>query len=303
MNRFLKLLMIFGIIFNSSSSFAEGFSDDYSSFLNTNKTTYPYLNKTRKHWSAFGGLSRPDEKLKRIPTLFIHGNSDSALGHDLKDKRYTFTGWSQYLKEFKKKGVFERELYGVSYGFVNPKMAKSQNMDYESIKRVREMIDAILEYTGSDKINIVGHSLGVSIALLSIQGGDVGAALNRPIGENISEKIENFIGIAGAVKGLSFCSFFTFIPTCSKLTGLHPYSLLVNKLKSMSYSGKKVIAIYSKDTDEIIGRDNTGPHPTSELPGQTDAIIYSSKKGDKIGHMGLKDQSIQTVFKLLYVDK
>jgi triacylglycerol esterase/lipase EstA (alpha/beta hydrolase family) len=73
-----------------------------------------------------------------------------------------------------------------------------------------------MKYTGSDKINIISHSMGVTLARRVIKGGVVNAAPQSfNLGPSLAGKVDTFIGIAGANYGLVACSMVPLYATCN----------------------------------------------------------------------------------------
>ncbi|MGH8542298.1 MAG: lipase/acyltransferase domain-containing protein [Gammaproteobacteria bacterium] len=63
---------------------------------------------------------------------------------------------------------------------------------YEIIKK---FIDAVLAYTGSATVDFVAHSLGVSMAITTLEANDAWAGIRR------------FVNIAGGIRGLNSCLY------------------------------------------------------------------------------------------------
>jgi triacylglycerol esterase/lipase EstA (alpha/beta hydrolase family) len=94
------------------------------------------------------------------PVIFIHGNSDSAAG------------WKDSLQHFSKQGYKPSELYAMTWGPSNPKLASEQHHSKKYLEEVRAFIEAVKQYTGAEKVDVIGHSMGVTLARKAIQGGD-----------------------------------------------------------------------------------------------------------------------------------
>lgn len=305
------------------------FRPHFTSWLE--KNNYHELLERKPHWSSFGGKVKSGQnKIKRTPTLFIHGNSDSALGYaEQGDQALNFTGWRYFLDYFHKKGVSEAEVYGISWGDANPNMAQYQVHNYENIMRVRLAIEALSEYSKqelgnkSGRINIVSHSMGVTLALKAILGGDAYDAsgllflqmrvfgmhgqlrkpLTTPMGEvgSLSERIDHFVGISGASRGLDSCKGMgLIIPTCSDIIGLQPGSRLLEEIWAHDKTlARNIYSIYS-ESDEILSSSNYPHRPegiTSELPFSKREIVFDESR--ELDHFESKDQSPSLVWKLL----
>lgn len=71
---------------------------------------------------------------------------------------------------------------------------------------LRAFTEAVISYTGATKIDIIGHSMGVTLGRRVVKGGIVNAAPNPfNLGPSLASKVDTFIGIAGANFGLYSC--------------------------------------------------------------------------------------------------
>lgn len=273
------------------SRLSSGFTTDFSDFMQSRGFVVDH-----PVWNGFGGRAGEGGKSKYIPTVFIHGNSDLALGHAR--GKGVFTGWRSYLIQTKFKGLGSPDLYGVSWGSGDPDQAAYQTHDIRNLKRIRHFIELVLEYTGSERVNVVAHSMGVTLALKSILGGKVYDNLgfwSADLGEPIASRVENFVGIAGAVGGLRSCLIYPHIPACSGTTGLHPDSSLLGSIWEYGAPlALNLFSIWSVSEDEILGTSNEGENPSSRIPYQTGEFVQER------GHFELKDQNVDLVFDLLY---
>jgi hypothetical protein len=88
---------------------------------------------------------------------------------------------------------------------------------------LRAFTEAVIEYTGAEKIDIISHSMGVTLGRRVIKGGEVEAE-KEPfnLGGPLTDKVDTFVGIAGANWGLTSCYISPIYDTCSKLNGFYP---------------------------------------------------------------------------------
>lgn len=71
---------------------------------------------------------------------------------------------------------------------------------------LRKFTEAVLAYTKADKIDVIGHSMGVTLGRRVIKGGRVNSAENPfDLGHSLAGNVDVFIGIAGANWGLVTC--------------------------------------------------------------------------------------------------
>ncbi len=71
---------------------------------------------------------------------------------------------------------------------------------------VRQFIEAVLKYTNADYVNIVAHSMGVTLSRKAIKGGVGKDGLNSyDLGPALTNKVRNYFSLAGANFGLKDC--------------------------------------------------------------------------------------------------
>lgn len=247
---------------------------------------------------SFGGKTDAAPEAKRTPVVFIHGNSDSALGTG-----GTFNGFAASRSHLLANGYSQAELYGTTWGPASVMQAANQRHDAINLLQVRRFIEAVLSYTGKDKVSVVSHSMGVTLARRAILGGtftDPSTGKTVDLGPPLGGRIEVFIGIAGANRGLvaGLSPAAAFIPTISPRGGLFPgyptpfgvrgqSDTLQALAQAEHYEGERVYSIWSP-TDEVIGFGNiVYGAPTSRIPGQDgECRVVAS-------HMGTKNTTLQ----------
>jgi pimeloyl-ACP methyl ester carboxylesterase len=153
---------------------------------------------------GFGGASNCVPT--RTPVVFLHGNADNALswaGPPRAVNGFT-TPPSSVYQELKNAGYKDCELFGVTYLSAsergNPTGNFHQPAKYDIINR---FISKVLQHTGASKVDIVAHSMGVTMG---------GAALTF---SGSWGKVRRFVSIAGAVRGLESCLNLAAVPTCA----------------------------------------------------------------------------------------
>ena len=62
-------------------------------------------------------------------------------------------------------------MYAISYGIHNFDDRFNQYLSYEFVHRQKSFIEAVKKYTGADKLDVVTHSMGVSVGRKAIKGG------------------------------------------------------------------------------------------------------------------------------------
>ncbi|MEO1334040.1 MAG: lipase [Myxococcota bacterium] len=242
----------------TSSARSPGFSEDFQRFLSENG--YDKYDFAQTNAAGFGGRTHPDEKISRHPVIFIHGNSDTAKG------------WRSVIDKFKADGYSNAELYALTYGPGNPALSALQHHSKDDLQDVRKFIEAVLDYTGADKVDVISHSLGVTLTRKALKGGE-GVdpyAGKYDLGDPLTDHVDAFVGIAGANQGLSSTrGFGSFLPTGNRVSGLHPDSQFLERLNNNpTREAQRVYSIGGR-FDQILGKD-TGR--TNHIPGEDDSV-------------------------------
>ncbi|CCG28184.1 Lipase [Caenorhabditis elegans] len=172
---------------------------------------------------SFGGMSSDMEYFdtSKDPVIFFHGNSDAAL-----TANNFSTGWTTTVQYFLNQGYTLGHLYGTSWGNTNTTAAVERDHDCVTVFRLRKFVEAVMDYTGAKQINIISHSMGVTLARKVILGGYINADDGScNIGKPLGNKVRVILGIAGANFGLCACVghwLGVTWPTCNDDNGLWP---------------------------------------------------------------------------------
>lgn len=236
---------------------------------------------------AYGGKASATDAPTREPVIFIHGNADRALGAGTS----LSTGWAASLQYFESQGYRPRELYATTWGPANAAYTSQQYHSKAHVMHVRRFIEAVKAYTGATRVDVVTHSMGVTLARKAILGGYASDSLaggQYYVGAPLTSSVDTFVGIAGANRGLVSCySTGPTTPTCGSTNGLYPgywngfgvsgrSAFLQNLYSSSGYEGAYRYALFSTE-DNIIGYGNVVYYEyTSRIPGQTGERIFSS---------------------------
>ncbi|GMS93655.1 hypothetical protein PENTCL1PPCAC_15830, partial [Pristionchus entomophagus] len=247
---------------------------------------------------SYGGKTSDAQQIIKSPVIFIHGNSDAALRQGF--GRNDMLGWENTIDYFLKHGYTSAELYATSWGNTNPNFASARTHDCSTTQRLRRFLQAVLDYTGADKISLVTHSMGVTLGRKIIKGGkiqaDDGACdLGVPI-----RNVDVFVGLSGGNYGLCNCEGAgTIEPTCNKQDGLWPgdscgmnyldcgltvlpfpcsgptYSKFLTDLNGdMQQEAKRVVSAWSDGDDLIMYGTIVWGKSTCLIPRSTDKKTY-----------------------------
>lgn len=247
---------------------------------------------------SFGGKASASDPIVNQPVIFIHGNSDRALG----DGSLLNTGWAASRAYFLSKGYTQAELYATTWGPANVLLSGQQYHSRANLESLRAFIQAVKAYTGATKVDIVTHSMGVTLGRKAIEGGtanDPAAGGTYSLGAPLTSMVDTFVGIAGANRGLTSC-YLTggTTPTCDATGGLYPGYMLglfgpysvsstLSAINATSHDeGSSVYSIWSS-ADEIVGYGCVVWYQnTCAIPGQNGQVTFST-----YGHVGSKDLS------------
>lgn len=239
---------------------------------------------------SYGGKSDSSDTILNDPVIFIHGNSDQAIG-DTSDE---FDGFTSSIQYFLSQGYKESELYATTWGPANVLMATQQYHSYYYLNYLRNFVEAVLAYTGAEKIDIIAHSMGVTLGRKVILGGTGVDGTPYDLGKSLASYVDTFLGIAGANWGLVECYTAEEFPTCGDENGFYPgitygigLSTYLQDLNSDSDSEADYVASMLSTADNVIlYGDLVYGQYTSQIPGEDGCKIY-----DDLTHMGLKSQT------------
>ncbi|MEL7003595.1 MAG: lipase [Bacteroidota bacterium] len=244
---------------------------------------------------SYGGKTSNSDAVNNHPVIFIHGNGDKAVGTVTGQ-----TGWTESIDYFLTRGYKSSELYAMTWGPASLFQTPNQYHSRAYIDRVRKFIQAVKAYTGASRVDVVGHSMGVTLARKAIKGG---TAYDQAVGNyNVGSRltyVDTFVGIAGANYGLTSCYFSgTSIPTCSDRNGFYPgylyfgtgpynvSDILVDLNNNTSKEGSYVYSMWST-VDEVIGGGTlVYGRRTCQIPRQNGERRFTSFP---YGHFGVKD--------------
>jgi pimeloyl-ACP methyl ester carboxylesterase len=266
---------------------ARGLSADFRRWLEAHGYGGSDLGRDRLTGGSFGGRTHPDQKIERTPVVFVHGYGDRATIGCLPDSFErmpalpgTF-GWFSSVEAFKRKGYTDAELYATTWGTGDPFFSGA--FDRATVMHQRKFIEAVLEYTGSEKIHVIAHSAGVPLARRAIAGGWATDARGERyfIGEPLDAKVDTFLGICGANRGVPWAGFFPWLPVFCPRTGCYPglssplgmSEFLRDLDREAPRVGDFVVSIWS-GVDEVLGPGWVWGHPTSRIPRQDGEVVF-----------------------------
>lgn len=163
---------------------------------------------------------------------------------------------------------------------------------------MRAFVEAVLNYTKAPYVNIISHSMGVTLARKIIQGGEAQDQKEGSyiVGPSLRDRVKNFVGIAGGNLGLTACWTTEIFPSCSNIDGFYPGVIatsgpsryLAEMNRHPGAEGQNVYTIWSK-YDTVVGEECVvWGKVTCRIPGQKEEIV---KKSIEWGHLALRDNT------------
>lgn len=249
---------------------------------------------------AYGGKASDTDTIVNTPIIFSHGNSDVAVGAGT--PLAWQTGFTQSINYLLGKGYKKSEMYITTWGDGNSMNAYTRVHSADVVLRLRKFVEAVLAYTGVPKVHIIAHSMGVTLARKVIKGGalvDGGDA-----GAPLTSKVDTFVGLAGANRGLMNCYYLPAFATCGNKVGFYPGSSATSSLSdfladinnSPAKEGDYVFSIFSTMDDLISYGDLVWGQYTSAIPGQTDQKVLTSYE---YNHMGCRDKTLDLQYQAI----
>lgn len=281
---------------NEDTSSTLGLTNHFSNWLDDNGYAQYELTRTDLEGGAFGGKVSDSDCAKNQPVIFVHGNSDRCIGGSM-------GGWEESVSYFRSKGYRSSEMYCTTYGESSLLESSNYYHSRDFLTRIRKMVEAVKAYTGADKVDVIGHSMGVTIARKVIKGGSGHDALGGGyynLGVALTDSVDTFVGIAGGNQGLAACYYSgPTTPTCGSTNGFYPGYLswwgvlgvsgfLSDLNRSSGYEGSYRFSIWSSVDEVVGGACLVWGINTCRVPGQTGEKSFSTYP---YGHMGVRNKT------------
>ncbi|KAK0402020.1 hypothetical protein QR680_016097 [Steinernema hermaphroditum] len=280
-------------------------TEHFQNWLNQNGfASYRFARLDLGQTGSYGGRNLSSDKVKNYPVVFIHGNSDGALAIP---GLYS-SGFTNTISYFESHGYTSAELYVTTWGDRKAADAHLNTHSCQLIQHLRAFVDAVIGYTGAEYVDVISHSMGVTLARKIIRGGYLidpkAPGHGCDIGPSLAEKVDTFIGISGANYGMCTCSLENeaIFPTCNNINGFWPgddcdtnhglcgsyplpnpcitgtkYSGYLTNLNNKKESeGSFVFSIMSMDDDILRNHGMVWGRPTAIIPGSTQVKIFQN---------------------------
>jgi pimeloyl-ACP methyl ester carboxylesterase len=157
--------------------------------------TFPEIEDTSLHKPLIGfGAAGP---VTRTPVIFIHGNNDTPFPTACNP----FGRMQAFAQYFADNGYSTAELWGIGYEGDQCDLPADQtrrssiaHTNAANVPDLRRFVAAVLKFSGAKEVDIVAHSLGVTIAREWIRQDDAARTVRR------------FVAIDGPNHGIINCS-------------------------------------------------------------------------------------------------
>ena len=166
-------------------------------------------------FGGFGGASNCSAS--RTPVIFVHGNADNSTSWDA--PTFQVAGYpkppNSVYQQFKAAGYKDCELFGVTYLSDSERGAEQLNYHQPSKYEIlAKFVNAVKKYTGKSKVDLITHSMGVSMSMATFTYyGSWG-------------NVRRFINVAGGLHGLDSCLWTGYgnplASTCGSQNWLNP---------------------------------------------------------------------------------
>lgn len=201
--------------------------------------------------------------------VLVHGNTSSP------------DSWDNTYVELRARGVPAGQIFRPAWG---TSCAACNNHDgSEEVPVINAIVDA-LATSCTGKIDVVGHSMGVTLAA-------------RQIAENgLAGQVDTFVGVAGAWRGLWTCGVYpwnVWNSTCGRW-GLSISNPFLEWLDGHAL-GARVYSIKSW-IDQVVcatGTCTVGGVHSSRITGETGTLSFA------LGHFGLQSDTAVTQVNLV----
>ncbi|CDW78772.1 lipase [Stylonychia lemnae] len=304
----VAVLALVSRIAGQNSTYKRGLTDHFINFLDLKSNYYPYgFNRTQFFGGSFGGKDNDSTPINRVPVVFVHGAADMVIGYGWENDGFRYD-----IEYFLDHGYTKAEIYGSQWGYADIPNELNLQHDTEWVLQIRRFIEAVLDYTGAPQVDVVSHSMGVTLSRAALKGGyyfleNIQTLFLKPI----NKRIRTFIGIAGGNYGISLCTMEYYklnFPICDTQIGFYPGELdnTTNKVKNLSKFMKqlndikvreatKTYSIFSLYDASVLPYTLDGKY-TSVFPGINAAYIYNSSE---YGHLGVRDLTQEFQYNLL----
>ncbi|UFZ07097.1 hypothetical protein LQG66_12665 [Bradyrhizobium ontarionense] len=143
------------------------------------------------------GFGSESGRVTRVPVIFLHGNNDTPFPTACNP----FGRMQAFAQFFLDHGYQPRELWGLGYQGDQCDLAQDNthrsgvaHTTAVAVPMLRQFVQAVLDFTGAKRVDIVAHSLGVTVAR------------EWMLQDNTYRKVRALVAIDGPNHGIIDCS-------------------------------------------------------------------------------------------------
>jgi hypothetical protein len=213
---------------------------------------------------GLGSLSAPasdksQENFPNIrPMIFVHGYTGSAAQFEWQAMRFASNGYPQeYLNAFE---------------YDSPNYATTS---LQVLADLDQRIDAILQETGADKVELLGHSLGTFVSMSYLNSSPERAA---KVAHYVNLDGGPATSLPGGVPTLAIWGGFGLCPTCS-ITGAENYVVPKQPHNETCTSPESFALMYKFFTGYDPESTDVLPEPNGHIKLAGRAVLYPQNTG------------------------
>lgn len=199
--------------------------------------------------------------------LFVHGNTGSP------------SDWNNTKSYLQGKGYSTSQMTFANWG--SKSCAACNDHSGSELTSVKNAVNSAISASCTGKIDVIGHSMGVALAAKAV----------LDLGKN--GKVDSFVGIAGAWKGLNSCGVYPFnvaSTTCGRY-GLSISSDVMDQLAGKRMGARRYSIKSYYDQIVCLGSCYVYGTHTSNLDGQNGSSTFNY-----LGHFGLQSSTASTQY-------
>ncbi|MEM6930388.1 MAG: hypothetical protein AAF602_25855, partial [Myxococcota bacterium] len=151
MSRATGAVLLSVLLLLPTTASAQSITSDFETWLDANGYGSFDFERDDLSGGSFGGRNSPSDAVVRDPVIFVHGNGDRA---DV---------WNPSRSAFLADGYTNAELYATTWGPASIAQVSQQYHSREHLEHLRAFVEAVLDYTGAAEVDIISHSMGVTL--------------------------------------------------------------------------------------------------------------------------------------------
>jgi pimeloyl-ACP methyl ester carboxylesterase len=244
------------------------------------------------------GFGSADGKVRHTPVIFLHGNNDTPYPTTCNGSYGAPQAFAQYFLDH---GYSPKELWGLGYQgdqcdllTDETRRASQAHSTVANVPDLRAFVKAVLAFTGASQVDIVGHSLGTTLAREWMRQDHAYGVVRRLVGIdgpnhgiiNCSPSPQNYYVTLGFTPGSPVCKeygaadtpFLRRLNAGGETPGPTRYLTIVNADHSFVYISAQDGVLPAVPAEDRLGH----PHDFSMSAHLTGAALIEMR--DQGGH-------------------